>query len=215
MSIKIPYVTYLPVILAVILVLFVYLAGSNIPQETIRQFIKGAGPLGILVFILLTWSTFVIAPLSGAPFLFAGYYLFGQNVIIYTTVAAWIASITNFLIAKRFGRRLVVKLAGPDGLKKVDELTIDYGLPALFITRICLVHFHDVVSYAFGLTRLKFVPYIAVSTLGLIPGTVIWYFLSSKVHDPIRFFGLSLILGYIFLSLYLIGRKLTKKKKLI
>ena len=202
---------YVPLIIIVVLFLVFYLIGTNIPEQTIREVIKNAGPLGPVVLIFLIWTTNVIAPLGATPFLFAGFYLYGQAVVIYGSAAAVIASVTNFWIARIWGRSIVEKLAGIDSLEKIDSLTSNYGLQALFICRVLLSQFHDIISYAFGLTKLKFLPYFIVSTLGTIPGTILWYYLSTKLNNPLAFTALTLLIAYVSLASYVLWLKITKK----
>lgn len=204
--------SYLPIVITALLFLIIYLIGTNVSQETIRETIKDAGSLGIVVFILLTWTTYTLAPLSGTPFMFAGFYLYGQTVILYTFIAMIIASISNFLIAKIWGRKLVIKLAGAENLEKIDNLTKNYGYQSLFLFRIFLSGFSDVISYAFGLTPIKFKPYFIISFLGMIPGTIIWYLLSLKINNPLTFILLMIGIAYVFLVIFILYLKVFKKK---
>jgi len=202
---------YLPLVIVGTLFLLIFMIGLKVPEETIRRIISNAGSFSIVVFIFLSWLTYVVAPFSETPFLFAGFYLFGQTVVIYHFIAAFIASITNFWIAKIWGRSLVERLAGHDSLKKIDKLANTYGLRTLFIFRVVLLgKFSDVISYAFGLTSIQFTPYLVVSTIGMIPGTVIWYYLSSKVGSALIFTTLTLGIAYVSLTLYIIWTKILK-----
>lgn len=202
---------YLPLLIGGAIILLIVFVGIRFPEETIKEVIRNAGSFGIVVFIFLTWLTYVIAPISGSPFLFVGFYLFGQTVIFYSFIAAFIASITNFWIARIWGKTLVEKLAGTENLKKVDNLASNYGLQTLFFFRIFLGSFHDVISYAFGLTKIRFTPYLITSTLGMVPGTFIWYLISLKVNNPLLFTALSVAIAYICLMLYLLWRKISRK----
>lgn len=209
---KIPRRSYLPLILTSALFLLIYLVGTKIPEQTIKEIIQGAGGFGIIIFIFLTWTTYFIAPFGGTPFLFAGFYLYGPKVIVFTTVAVFVASITNFLIARTWGKRVVVKLAGTESLEKIDQLTKNYGLQTLIICRVFLGQFHDVISYAFGLTPIRFKTYLIISTLGMIPGTILWYYLATKIGNALNFTLMTVGLAYLTLALYLAYRKITKKR---
>jgi len=209
---KIHHKSYLPLGIIVILFVVMYLIGSKVPETTIREMIKNAGSFGVVVLILLFWVTNVIAPLSGSPFLYAGFYMYGQAVVFYAFIAAVIASVTNFWIARVWGRNLVKKLAGADGLKKVDDLSQNYGKQTLFIFRLFLKEFHDVISYAFGLTKMDFSSYFLISTLGMIPATLIWYFISLQIHNPLTFTAISWIIAYVSLTTYILWLKYFGKK---
>lgn len=186
----------LPLLFTFVAFAVMALVGAKVPESSIRSMMERAGSWGVVLLIFFLWITNVIAPLGGSPILFAGFYLYGQISVFYAFIAAVIASITNFLIGRVWGRKVVEKLAGIDGLNKIDELTKDYGLQTLFVFRLFMKEFHDVISYAFGLTNLKFSQYFIVSTLGMIPATVVWYLISLKVNSAIAFTTISWIFAY-------------------
>lgn len=177
------------------------------------EFIKSVGPFGAVVFIFSIWLTYLFAPLSGSPFLLAGFYLFGSSVVFYHFIASIFAAITNFLVARIWGRSLVEKLAGTNNLEKIDNFTKDYGLRTLFVFRVFLGLFHDVISYAFGLTKVPFWPYLFASILGMIPGTAIWYYLSARINNALVFTVFTHIIAYLSLALYIIWIKMKKNEK--
>jgi uncharacterized membrane protein YdjX (TVP38/TMEM64 family) len=189
-----------------------YLVGTRVPETAIREIIKGAGPFGVVVLILLFWLTNIIAPLSGTPFLYAGFYMYNQMVVFYAFLAAVLASITNFLVARIWGRSLVIKLVGTEALEKVDDLTRNYGPQSLLIFRLFLKEFHDVISYAFGLTSIKFSHYLTVSTFGMIPPTIIWYFISLKIGNALTFTTVSWLIAYVSLTIYVLWVKVIRNK---
>ncbi len=203
---------YLPILFIIFTIIVMVMIGLIIPKDTIKEVIEEAGPWGVVLLIFCLWITNVAAPLSGSPFLFAGFYSYGQMSVVYAFIAAVIASATNFWIAKIWGRKLVTKLAGEENLDKLDNLTKDYGLQTLFIFRLFMKEFHDVISYAFGLTNLTFKSYFIVSTLGMVPATIIWYLIALKINDPITFTTVSWIFAYVSGGVYLLWFKLKKKK---
>ncbi len=205
--------SYLPLFFIIAVIIAVFLIGTLVPEDRIRVLIKQSGPWGVVLLIFCLWVTNVVAPLSGSPFLFAGFYSYGQMAVVYAFIAAVIASVSNFWIAKVWGRKVVVKLAGEDSLDKIDDMTKNYGLQTLFIFRLLLKEFHDVVSYAFGLTNLKFKSYFIVSTLGMIPATITWYLISLKIKDPLVFTIVSWVFAYLSLTTYLVWIKLRARKK--
>lgn len=202
---------FLSIVVTCIVFLSIYLIGRTVPQEQIISSVQHAGIFAPLIFILLTLTTYVIAPLSGTPFLLAGFALFQENTVILTTIAAIIASVINFLLAKRFGRKIVIKIVGPEEIHKVDKFMANYGLLSVFLSRIFLGMFHDVISYLSGLTNLKFWPYFLASTLGMIPNNIFIYYLSRKIDSPLTYIFFMVIFGYSFLAIALIYKKFRRK----
>lgn len=157
-----------------------YLLGSRIDHQIIRDVIKKTGVWGPLIYILLMLASFIFAPLSGTPVFFAGWLLFGRYFQIYNFVAAYIGMLLNFLIARRWGRRMVIKFVGADGMSNVDTFTKNYGTKTLFFLRLTQGHFQDFLSYAFGLTKIKFSHYALISFLAPIPWLIFWQFYVIK-----------------------------------
>lgn len=204
---------YFFLIITGVLFFLLYFISTQVPEETIRKIVQSYGPFGPIIITFLILLTNIIAPLGASPFIFAGFYLYGQMIVVFAFIAAILAAIINFWIAKIWGRSLVVKLAGMESLEKIDQLTDNYGYQTLFIIRLLLREFHDIISYVFGLTKMKFIPYLIISIVGMIPGTLIWYYLSSKIQNPLIFTILSISLAYLFLVLYLVWIKITKKEE--
>lgn len=154
----------------------IYFLSSRIKTEEFTQLIEKAGFLGPVVFIFAMASTYVIAPLSGTPFYFGGYLFFQNKVQIYNYLASVLAATINFWLAKKWGRGLVTKLVGGKNMDKVDQFTEDYGLKSLILLRVFQGQFHDFISYGFGLTKMRYLPFMIVSALAPIPWLLLWQF---------------------------------------
>ncbi|MDP3998622.1 MAG: VTT domain-containing protein, partial [bacterium] len=157
--------------------------------------------------------TNVIAPLSGTPLIFTGFYAFGSTVVFLMTIADFIASITNFWIAKRWGRSLVKKFVGQENIAKADRFTRSYGLLTLLLLRFFQGGVGDFISYAAGLTSMRFTPYLIISTAGMIPRTVLWYFLALHVKSPVVFTALTLLLIVVLSGIFLAGVAIKRLKR--
>ncbi|KKQ97288.1 MAG: hypothetical protein UT24_C0002G0037 [Candidatus Woesebacteria bacterium GW2011_GWB1_39_12] len=204
-----------PLLFIVVISLLLYLLSRSFSEKEIITFINDAGFFAPVVYILLTLLTLVIAPFSGTPIIFAGYYAFGQRVIFYSIVAAYISYVLNFWIARKWGRTIVGKFVGKEDMKKVDELTKDYGIVTLVFLRIFQGSINDFVSFAMGLTNMKFKIYLVVSLLASIPGTILWYYLSLNADTPAQFtiimLVLTLTLSFVFIMGSIFWKKFLKK----
>jgi uncharacterized membrane protein YdjX (TVP38/TMEM64 family) len=178
--------------LAIIVIgsLLVFLLGRGISEEEVTSFVRGAGIWAPLVYVTLIALTHIVAPLSGTPILFAGYALFGDRLQLYDYFAVIISGVTNFWIAKRFGRELVLRLVGKKEMGKVDRFVEDYGVRTLIFLRVFQGHLHDFISYAYGLTKMSFYPYFTISVLGRIPWLLFWQFYIFPRVDSVTEFTL-------------------------
>lgn len=205
----------LGLLLIVIISFFLYFLGKQIPQATIQNFLQQFGPWAPVVFILVHQITYIFAPISGIPFLIVGFYLFGKTTIIYSYIAATLGITVNFLIARRWGRPLVAKFVGREALVKIGQLAEEYGLVMLIVLRTLQGGLADFVSYAYGLTNIKFSTYMIVSILAPIPVQAIWYFLAEKANSVEQFFlvtGIIVVIATItFIGINYLLRKRRQK----
>lgn len=190
-----------------------YFLGKQIPEETIQNLVKDAGPWGPLIFILLHSLSIIIAPISGLPFLVSGFYLFGQTTIFYMYFSAVIGYAVNFYIARRWGRSFVVGLIGHDSMTRIDKLVGEYGILTLIFLRLLWAGVADYVSYAYGLTKMRFGIYIIISILASIPGQIFWYYIALKTLTIERFLLVTYMLTFIGAGIFLTGRYLLRKGK--
>lgn len=164
--------------------LVVYWLGLRIKAEEIIDFVSQMGVLAPVVFALIMAITYIIAPLSGTPAFFAGFVLFKNRVQVYNYFAVLLATTVNFWIARRWGRKVVSKLAGRKNIDKIDRFTKDHGVKSLIFLRLFQGHFHDFISYAYGLTKMPYRYFIVVSALTPIPWLLFWqFYIFKKVED--------------------------------
>ncbi|HUW24124.1 MAG TPA: VTT domain-containing protein [Patescibacteria group bacterium] len=195
----------------------IYLLGNRIDSTAIANTVRKAGIFGPIVYIILLGSTFVFAPVSGSPAIFAGYILFGKNFQILVYLSAVLGMAVNFWIAKLWGRRLVIKLVGESNMDKVDEFTKEHGIKSLILLRLFQGNLLDFISYGFGLTKMKFLPYILVSVVTPLPYLFIWqFYISNRIKDlsDMTFWYIVTAIPFIVLSGFLYAKYRKKKQKL-
>jgi uncharacterized membrane protein YdjX (TVP38/TMEM64 family) len=172
--------------IAFIAVITAFIQSVGVPE--LQRFIKDAGPLAPLAYIVMKALTYVFAPLTSGPIqVFAGT-LFG-NVwlgVLYTLIGETIGGSISFWIARRFGRPRVAKFVGAEGMKQVDEFYHNRlgGWMPLAVARLVLFSFWDFLSYAAGLAPVSFRAYVFVSLVfGAIPTFVFVWLGERFVND--------------------------------
>ena len=201
----------LSVALTITLFVLIFFLSRAIPEDKLRELILGTGKLGPFVFIVFMLVSYILAPLSGSPLLLVGYYIFGSTVVFYAAAAGFLATVTNFWIARIWGKSVVGSLVGEKNIEKMDDLVRHTGLLTLFFIRMFQGGIHELVSYALGLTSIRFTPYFIVSSLSMIPGTILWYLLSLRVKSSLEFMALTFIIGFIFSGLFVVPLLATRK----
>lgn len=154
----------------------------------LQAFIQEAGPLAPLAYIGVKALTYVFAPLTSGPIqIFAGT-LFG-NVwlgVLYTIIGEVLGGSISFWIARRYGRPVVARFVGKDGMEQVDAFYRHRlgGWIPLAVARVVLFSFWDFLSYAAGLAPVGFRAYLLVSVVfGTLP-TFLFVWLGERfVND--------------------------------
>ncbi len=177
-------------------------------QSWLAQF----GTATILVYILIQSLTIIVAPIGGFSAAMAIMALFGPlwgNLIIYFVTTP--LYIINFLIAKKFGRRIVRKLVGESGIKVIDKYIQKLNPHTLVIMKIFLGGYFDYISYAAGFSKIKVKDFIIINFLAAIPTTFIQFLIFRLAPNFTTAVGLSLLIPLILGLVYLPFHKKFKK----
>ena len=138
------------------------------------------GIWGILLFIagyiLATVLLFPASILSvGAGFVF-GVFLGTVTVSIAATTGAALA----FLIARYVARdQIEQKLGSNQRFKQVDRAIGEQGSKLVFLLRLSPLIPFNLSNYLYGLTAVKFWPYVLASWIGMLPGTLLYVYLGA------------------------------------
>ncbi len=185
-------------------------------QDAFRTFIDSLGILGPLFYMLI----YSVAPslfLPGLPLTIAGGILFGPVWgVVYTIIGATAGACLAFLISRYMAGNLInTKLSGPKW-RALHQNVEDHGWKIVAFTRLIPLFPFNLLNYAFGLTRIKFMPYALATALCMLPACIAYIVFSSSLLDLFKgkityefTIGLMLIL---FVSLAPLGyRKLRQK----
>lgn len=138
-------------------------------QENMQKFIMGFGIAAGIIFVLIQIIQVIIPVIPGGVSCVAGVIVFGAGMgFVYNYVGICIGSILVFLIAKRYGRALMVKMFDKKLIDKYESWTEKNGrFTKLFALAIFLpVAPDDFLCYLAGTTRMKLKTFTAVILLG-------------------------------------------------
>ncbi len=153
----------------------------------------------------------IFAPLSTSALFVAGFILFGKTAIIYSILTWLISSITNFYLARTYGKKVLKKFIGEEGIIRIEEIANKIDTKKFVLLRLSTFYISDFASYAFGLTNISFIKYYLATILSMIPWSIVMILIMER--------GESIILTTlkIFLSMipfaFLSYHFLKKKKK--
>ncbi len=169
-------------------------------NDSLKIWIEAAGPWAPIVLVAAKASTIVFAPLSGALIYPLAGALFGfWKGLALTVLGDAIGGAIAFQISRRFGRRIVERMVGDEGLL-AKILTMMGTVRGFLITRLLLITAQDIVAYAAGLTKLPFFPFIVIHVGVSIVPTVLLTASGSLLLE-----GSVLNLGLIFFAMSLVG----------
>ena len=138
------------------------------------------GIWGIILFvagyILATVLFFPASVLTvGAGFVFG---VFLGTVIV--SIASTIGAALAFLIARYVARdQIEQKLSSNQKFKKVDRAIGEQGAKLVFLLRLSPLIPFNLSNYFYGLTAVKFWPYVLASWIGMLPGTLLYVYLGA------------------------------------
>ena len=149
------------------------------PRE-IERFIHSYGSLAAVVSFLLMIFQAIAAPLPAFVITFANASLFGA---FWGSLLSWSSAMVGaglcFYIARMMGREAVEKLTGKAVLNSVDGFFDRYGKHTILVCRLLPFVPFDPVSYAAGLTSIRFRQFMLATGLGQLPATLVYSWVGS------------------------------------
>jgi uncharacterized membrane protein YdjX (TVP38/TMEM64 family) len=190
-----------------IIILVFLVSGSFLkyfPEEKIETLLDRAGYGGPIIVILFIALSEVMAPLPGSPAILASLAIFGwDKTVVYSFVGLNIAVIVNFWLSRVFGRNLILKMFGNKYLEQIDLFTHKQGKTTLLLGRTIGYPFSDFISYASGLTNIKFSTYLIISFLGLVVSHIVFMSIFRHLNfDATQDFVFWIIIAGLFSAIF-------------
>jgi len=159
---------------------------QRLEPEAIRGWIQGYGALAPLVYML----TYTVAPallLPGLPLTIAGGILFGPFWgVVYAIAGATLGACVAFLAARHIARDWVERrLQGPRW-RRLDQAVEEQGWKIVAFTRLVPLFPFNLLNYAFGLTRIRFLHYALATFVFMLPACIAFIVFSSSLPDLIQ-----------------------------
>jgi uncharacterized membrane protein YdjX (TVP38/TMEM64 family) len=180
-------------IAAILLILGGRQLGVYIPQ--FRAWVEGLGALAPVVFIL-GYAVATVAFIPGSALTVAAGTIFGVvEGTIYTLVGATLGASAAFLLA-RYGARKSIerRIAGNPRFAAIDRAVGREGFKIVALLRLSPVLPFNLLNYALGLTRVRFLHYLAAS-VAMLPGTLLYVYSGAAVGDLAGGVGNRVLLG--------------------
>lgn len=155
----------------------------------LRDYIVSFGVWGPVASCFLMVLQALVAPVPSFLITFA-------NGLAFGVFWGWMLSLFGhalaaavcFALSRSFGRVPVEVLVGKAGLEAADLWFARWGMYAVFAGRLVPGVAFDVVSYAAGLTRMRFASFMGASVLGILPQTFLYSYLGQRAPEYVLLF---------------------------
>ncbi|XP_010477556.1 PREDICTED: uncharacterized protein LOC104756634 [Camelina sativa] len=157
---------------------YVYRDQINMFLTQFSTYIEGYGTAGYALFIAV-YAGLEILAIPALPLTMSAGLLFGPLIgTIIVSISGTMAASVAFLIARYFARERILKLV-EDNKKflAIDKAIGENGFRVVTLLRLSPLLPFSLGNYLYGLTSVKFVPYVLGSWLGMLPGS--WAYVSA------------------------------------
>lgn len=145
----------------------------------LQGWLDGAGPLGWAAVVLgASGALMTPVPRTALSVLLGAAAGFPAGLAV-AVVAGWLGGMGGFVLGRHLGRDAVARVAGRR-LARADRLFRDRGFLAVVLARMSPVPFW-VVSYAAGLSSIRWLPATLGTVVGVVPGAVLHVGIGASV----------------------------------
>ena len=172
--------------LIITIFLVAYYFGFSDHLRDLQPWIQSWGVWAPLIYLVI-YLGIVLASIPATPFGIIAGLMFGSVTgIILIVIGASIGSALTFLIARYFARNAVAQWLGDNPrFQRLDQLIERHGTIIVIITRLVPLFPFNILNYGFGLTKISFKTYVIWSTIGMIPGTVVFVGGSDLIYQSL------------------------------
>lgn len=187
-------------------------AFSGTSSQQIQSLLSPFGIFAPLAYI----AAFALLPVVFFPVAIlavAGGLLFGLKLgSVYTLIGAAVNCALMFLLSRSVGRKkvqmLVDRRVSPVWRARLAHSSGKSGFFLLILLRLIPAVPYGLINYAFGLSDMRFLPYLLASVIGIIPGTLVFINLGDQVLNlasPSFWIAISLLFA-LFAVTFFLGR---------
>ena len=148
--------------------------------KSFNDWVSGMGTAGIFIFIGVYAVTTVLL-LPGLILTVGAGFTFGLwKGFLAVSAGSTLGAALAFLVARFLARNKVEAMVqGSEKFQRIDDAIGKQGAKLVFLLRLRPVIPFNVSNYFYGLTGVKFWPYVLASWLGMMPGTLLYVYLGT------------------------------------
>ena len=178
-----------------------------------REFIADYGAYAAAVSFFLMIFQSVAAPLPAFIITLANANLFGWvNGAVLSWSSAMAGAALCFWISRVLGRNAAEKLTSRAGLQSVDKFFERYGTHSILIARLLPFISFDLVSYAAGLTSMRFLPFFVATGVGQLPATIVYSYVGGMLTGGAQMLMTGLLVLFAISAVIVMMRQIYREK---
>lgn len=148
-------------------------------ESTVR-WVEEQDRLLALVLVAVVYTPAVLVFFPALFITLAAGALFGFIAVIPISIGSTTAACVAFAVGRKLARRWVEhKTSSSPRFRAIDRAVAEDGFRIVVLTRLSPLLPFTLLSYGYGLTRLRFPVYLLASWLGMLPGTFLYVYLGS------------------------------------
>lgn len=153
-------------------------------RQAFTEYIHSFGLLGPIVLLVLQTAQILISILPGDLFYLSAGYVYGLTLgfVLNLSVTTG-AGLLAFLIARRWGRPVVDRLAPARVIDRWDETARRHGFPFFLMSFMLPVFPTDTMNYVAGLSPIPWPQFALASLLGRAPLVFLYTLLGAHSTD--------------------------------
>lgn len=187
---------------------------GSLNLESVIELIRGYGAYAAVISFFLMILQSILSPIPALLITLSNAAVFGWwKGALLSFWSSMVGAALCFYIARTLGRDVVEKITTKTGLAKVDEFFERYGKNSILICRLLPFVSFDIVSYAAGLTPIKFWDFFIATGLGQLPATIVYSYLGNLAGSTKTIFIAIVSVVALSALVYMIGKIYNDKKK--
>jgi len=165
-------------------VLALFVASRFLPFEAwlknFNQWIADLGAVGFVVFVF-AYAAFALLMLPGAILTIGAGFIFGLAWgFVAVSAGSTLGAALAFLVGRFLARDKIRALtADKPKFQQIDRAIGERGAKLIFLLRLSPVVPFNLSNFFYGLTAVKFWPYVLASWLGMMPGTLAYVYFGT------------------------------------
>ena len=135
-------------------------------QQAVSAYLQSYGPLGPIVLFLLLVAQVFVAVVPGHALMVTAGYVYGTVGLCVVIASTIVGSQIAFLIARRFGRDFIYKVASPEIIQRWDGIAKHQGILFYFFSFVLPIFPSDLMCYVAGLSTISARRFLIANILG-------------------------------------------------